>query len=266
MSDLPPKLVDADRPCVRCSYNLRGLPRGGVCPECGTPIADSLRGDYLAFAAPEYLAAIHSGLNWVLAGVLVYAVALVGGVAIKIGLGGYLSPALVGEIRRTALVIPTVILLAGYWRFTRPDPGPAGRESPTSVRRVIRASVVVQAVAAVAGVLAAAGGPSGVGPVALRGTFGTLTVLLDLAAVVAWIAQFFATMSYVGWLGRRVPDRVIVYLSGYYSWVLPVVFVLGAVVLLMGPVVAVGMYWTLLDRLGKHLRSIRRTGMPARFG
>jgi hypothetical protein len=27
-----------DQPCRRCSYNLKGLKRGGVCPECGEPI------------------------------------------------------------------------------------------------------------------------------------------------------------------------------------------------------------------------------------
>jgi len=30
--------------CVQCKYNLRGLDVIGVCPECGRPVADSLRG------------------------------------------------------------------------------------------------------------------------------------------------------------------------------------------------------------------------------
>jgi hypothetical protein len=28
--------------CIRCRYSLVGLPQGGVCPECGLPIAGSL--------------------------------------------------------------------------------------------------------------------------------------------------------------------------------------------------------------------------------
>ena len=32
------ELIEADRPCKQCDYNLRGLKIGGVCPECGTAI------------------------------------------------------------------------------------------------------------------------------------------------------------------------------------------------------------------------------------
>lgn len=35
-------IVDTDRPCANCGYNLRGLGIDGVCPECGTPISFSL--------------------------------------------------------------------------------------------------------------------------------------------------------------------------------------------------------------------------------
>lgn len=33
-----PTVIDHDRPCAKCSYNLRGLTIGGICPECGTGI------------------------------------------------------------------------------------------------------------------------------------------------------------------------------------------------------------------------------------
>ena len=29
--------------CLHCNYRLRGLPADGVCPECGTPIIESIR-------------------------------------------------------------------------------------------------------------------------------------------------------------------------------------------------------------------------------
>jgi hypothetical protein len=32
------ELIDEDMPCLRCSYNLRGLKPVGQCPECGARI------------------------------------------------------------------------------------------------------------------------------------------------------------------------------------------------------------------------------------
>ncbi len=40
--------IEGDVACVRCGYNLVGLPRGGNCPECGAPVASSFgRGRFL---------------------------------------------------------------------------------------------------------------------------------------------------------------------------------------------------------------------------
>ncbi len=45
-NDEPRSTIDA--PCVHCGYDLRGLPANGRCPECGTAIARSIRGDLLS--------------------------------------------------------------------------------------------------------------------------------------------------------------------------------------------------------------------------
>lgn len=47
-----------------------------------------------------------------------------------------------------------------------------------------------------------------------------------------------------------------------YRWLLPVIYVVGAIVVI-GPLIALVMYWNLLDRVRKHLKSIEATGMPA---
>lgn len=40
--------IEGDVACVRCGYNLKGLPRGGNCPECGASVASSFgRGRFL---------------------------------------------------------------------------------------------------------------------------------------------------------------------------------------------------------------------------
>ncbi len=35
-------VVNFDFACIQCEYNLRGLPVGNRCPECGTPVLESL--------------------------------------------------------------------------------------------------------------------------------------------------------------------------------------------------------------------------------
>ena len=39
----PATTLQHDVPCLRCAYDLRGLRGDGLCPECGTPIAQSVR-------------------------------------------------------------------------------------------------------------------------------------------------------------------------------------------------------------------------------
>lgn len=44
-SPLSDELIDADMPCLRCGYNLRGLKPVGQCPECGSRIEKTV--DYV---------------------------------------------------------------------------------------------------------------------------------------------------------------------------------------------------------------------------
>jgi|GEM_PF-2655449 len=68
---IPPRIIPQGRPCIGCGYNLFGLNPDGNCPECGTLVANSLRGDLLEHCGPEYLAALHAGVFWILASVLI---------------------------------------------------------------------------------------------------------------------------------------------------------------------------------------------------
>jgi len=56
--------VVVDRPCRRCSYNLKGLKTGDRCPECGTPINSARRyvtGDSITECPLAFIHALHRG-------------------------------------------------------------------------------------------------------------------------------------------------------------------------------------------------------------
>ena len=54
--------------CNHCGYNLRGLLSEGRCPECGTEVARSLRGDLLVAADPAWLERLIRGHLYVATG------------------------------------------------------------------------------------------------------------------------------------------------------------------------------------------------------
>jgi hypothetical protein len=261
-------ILNDDRHCVQCSYNLRGLPYAGNCPECGTPVENSLRGILLQYASPDYLKSVHQGLSLVLNGILLMIVfGLVGvfiGLAAATGVGA--APAWLPLVTGGLGLIPSVMMLLGYWKYTDPDPSFVGTELPKAARKVMRVTVVIQALTtAISFVFQLAAGSMSTGgansssSIALDGLF----MLIGLVSMGAWIVQFFATMKYTGWLASRVPDAHIVKRSRTYMWLLPVVAIVGAILLFLGPLIALVMYWNLLDRLRKQVKAIRATGAPA---
>jgi hypothetical protein len=260
----PPATIVGDRACAKCSYNLRGLSADANCPECGTPI----QGILLRNASPDYLATVRLGLTLILNGTLL-------SIAVTIVL--FFSAYLVGSygLSRIWLVFMhlvslgiTAMILLGYWRYTAEDLGYIGSESPDSPRKIIRIAIVAQFIFQAVSIILFIFG--------ITGSFSTvanaspivvgleaLAILVSLAAFAAWVVQFFAVMQYTRWMARRIPDNFVEQRAGVYMWLLPLFQTVGIVLLFLGPLIALILYWNLLDRVRKQLRSIADTGLPA---
>jgi hypothetical protein len=97
---------------------------------------------------------------------------------------------------------------------------------------------------------------------------GILAVVLAVVAYVVWTAQFLAAMKYTRWVASRLPDRWIQKRAKTYMWLLPSLLVVAAVLrvglaMAVTLVVALMLYWNLLDRMRMQVRAIQAR-MPQR--
>jgi hypothetical protein len=103
------------RPCLRCGYELRGLPSDGRCPECGLSVARSaVPNDELRQAPPCWLASLSWGVRLLL---VVMAVAFLW--------GRFVAPRWQPPSLEWALAIEAstgLLYAAGVWLLARPQP------------------------------------------------------------------------------------------------------------------------------------------------
>ncbi len=253
-----------DAACIRCSYNLRGLRPSGNCPECGTPVEDSLRGFLLRHAAPEYVEQLRQGLSLILNSILLTVALLAAMILAMFAIPPTVGPRVVEGIIQLAMLVPSLMMLVGYWKYTAPDPGFVGSEDPRAARKVLRiVTIAGAAITALDAMMTFMGASSNIsaplvggGPVAATALdFAALVV--GIAGLVVALAQYFSGMKYTAWVASRVPDEWIIKRSNTYLWLIPVIFLFGACVFFIGPLIALVLYWNLLDRLRKRITAIQ---------
>jgi hypothetical protein len=253
----PPSLLTDDRPCLTCGYSLRGLTTADVCPECATPVARSLRGDLLRYSSGEYVATLHRGVVLIQASVVGYFLILIG-----LPIAGIIGAIATGSASlRIAASSPTIMTglstlvglgsILGWWMFSARDPALGERDEGATARVVVRTTIMVQALATV--VQRAVGTPfgsPGSGPSAVIDILGALVGLASMISVVVW---WFAAMRYIRRLAPRIPSERILRRANLLTWLFPVLLIL----VCLGWLVDFILYYNLLERIRRDLRSIR---------
>jgi hypothetical protein len=251
--------IDLDRPCLACGYNLRGLSRSGVCPECGAPVARSLQGNLLLFSAPDFTAKLHSGVFLIQAGIIAQFVALFASITGVVILG---APALAGGPGAVAVSLiglaASIASLGGWWLLSAPDPAFVGAENGANARKVVRATVVISAAATIVSSVSSLGAIPRPNYRNLTGNpLELLAIGLGLASMVAWVVWFFAAMRYLQWLAPRLPDERAFALARRMKWLGPLICVLGLPLCGLGPLIALILYYNLLEWVRKDLKRVR---------
>jgi len=185
--------IKEDLSCVKCGYNLRGLPRRHRCPECGTPVQRSIGGHLLTSASSFWLKKVAYGLGlmlWSIAAVLLSTVLFCG------------TPKLsyVLDWASAALALVGVIYL------TAPEPRIAPSEFPFSLRRFLRVAAVVRFVCAA---------------ILLASMFKMPAFLVIGASIIGGLVSVFLMWGvayYLRSFARRMDDLVLERATGQVIW------------------------------------------------
>jgi hypothetical protein len=193
-----------DVTCRRCGYNLRGLCEDGRCPECGTAIGLSTRGDLLRFAEPQWVDRLARGVRYILWGIVVQVI------------GGGLAGCVVGIFQQSLAVAGSIPLIAGLlriyggWLLTSPDPSRIGEDRHITTRRVVRAGLIAGVLRDVIDIIRVALSAAAW----LTVTFGATSMVL----AVVWAVGVFALFLHVGKLSERIPEAKLVSFARFMRW------------------------------------------------
>lgn len=239
-----------------------GLLKSGVCPECGTSVEQSLAGDLLRFSSPRYLRTLHAGTALVLAGLTANVLSvLIGIVTAAVRSAAATrdpasSPAYLACLGAAVLTGAASMLLSpiGWWLLSARDPGLLSRDEGVSSRRMVRISVLAHAACAGAA-LPYAEWPAFRIAIATIDPTGALAFAVGVSRLIAFLVWFFASMQYIARLARRVPDPALCKQATAFAWLGPLLSVVGACVLFLGPIVAMILYVVLLVRVRVALRA-----------
>jgi len=155
-------------------------------------------------------------------------------------------------------LVPNTLGFFGYWIYSTPVPGSEATEPRRSWRRILRFSVLVQAGGVVLQIaFAAAGFPTSINggqPLAAQAT-GFLQVGLLTILFLIWFLQIVAAVCYTAELARRLPDADLARKTRRMLIWLPLWTVVG-LGLVVGPLVAVVLYCTMLLRLRSRVQAL----------
>jgi hypothetical protein len=188
-----PAVVEADIPCRKCAYNLRGLPTTGKCPECGTDVALSVGGHLIRYSDPQWVAGLSKGVRLILWAIVLMIFTMVAGVVMG-----------VARISQAALLIQvfslvsSVLIYWGSWLLTEPDPSALGETEYGTARKIVRVTLLIGMVVT----LLAFGEQLSALPPGLMTILKCIALIGQLASLIGYVAQ----LHYLEHLVLRIPD------------------------------------------------------------
>ncbi|MDZ4828650.1 MAG: hypothetical protein SGJ09_00450 [Phycisphaerae bacterium] len=257
--------------CLACGYSLAGLPTDGRCPECATPVARSLRGNMLEYANPDYVRSLQRGVELVMVGTVVAAMWWVATPIIMSVFVGQGRLTFDGGMKLVvgADFLGAVLLLAGYWFLTSPDPALRDSASDVRSRHWLRGLIIFIAVTTLVGLFAILTpglknsglstilGNVQLGPSTQWTALLIVGLFLRVVMVVAKLARYFVGLIYLRSLAERIPSVELRRATNRQLWLVPLLCTVGLLAFALGPLVALILVLRLLWRFRSALRGVR---------
>jgi len=197
--------VSEDVLCRKCSYNVRGLHRNGKCPECGTPVGLSIRGNLLCYSDPAWVDKLSRGVDLILWGLLVAFVAGAAGGVLVVAVGPR------AEILRQIIVVAaSAVGFIGAWLLTSPDPGTEEQSQMMTARKIVRFALIFGMIGNLLSI-----GIVGEKPHPMITTI--LGIGLVIAAIIALIGEL-ARLYYIEQIALRIPDQALAKRAHLVRW------------------------------------------------
>lgn len=207
--------LDRDVACRKCKYDLRGLAMNSRCPECGTLVAFSLRGDLLRFSDPSWVAGLGSGMTCILWGVPATVI------------GWIISHLIYFRDMWTGGAILSVagaiLHFYGAWLLTVPDPSGLGEDRYGVSRKLIRVTLLIGMLQNLFNFLA-------ITAATLSPRQRRACEILQIALALTTSVGLLATLNYLGKLARRISDEALAARAEQLIW--EIAIPLGAVFLI----------------------------------
>lgn len=197
--------LDEDIICRRCQYALRGLPVTGRCPECGSSVGWSVRGDLLRYSDPDWVDHLAGGALWLIVAIFLQIGAVIVGSILDEAVGAS------GGVTAGGGLVAAIIGVIAYWKLTMADPGAIERSTVWTVRQMTRVLVFASILAAVLEVVTILPAFS---TASMQTAGGVGTVALLLVSTAATILLFI----HMGRIAHRIPDPMLISQTKVVMW------------------------------------------------